>query len=109
MFAQTSGPGILGREPYPKGRQMETLLDVLRALADGLLRVGGIGQEAHQAIHDVINEHDEEHQAEASRAARFSDADAAELERLQAKQAAAEPGPADPVPASPLLGGGIAE
>jgi hypothetical protein len=88
---------------------MDTLLDVLRALADGLLRVGGIGQEAHTAIHEVINAHDQDHQAEQAKAAQFSDTDAAELRRLQAKQAAAEH-PAEPaaVPASPLLQTGTA-
>jgi hypothetical protein len=84
---------------------------VLRALADGLLRVGGLGQEAHQVIHEVINAHDEQHQAEANKAAQFSDADAAELARLEAKQAeagqaAAEPAP---VPASPLLSPGAGQ
>jgi hypothetical protein len=89
---------------------VETLLDVLRSLADGLLRVGGIGQEAHTAIHDVINAHDAGYQAEQSRAAQFSDADAAELARLQAKQqAAAEPAAAEPVATSPLLTGGPVE
>jgi len=89
---------------------MQTLLDVLRALADGLLRVGGIGQEAHVVMHDVINAHDQEHQAAVSKAAQFNDADAAELARLQEKQAAAER-PAEPVtppPSSPLLGTGTA-
>jgi hypothetical protein len=88
---------------------METLLDVLRGLADGLLRVGGIGQEAHTVMHDVINAHDEQHQAEQAKAAQFSDADAAELARLQAKQREAEqPADAAPVASSPLLGTGTA-
>lgn len=91
---------------------MTTLLDVLRALADAAFRVGGIGGDVHTAIHDVINAHDTEHQAEVSRAAQFSEADRAELERLQAKAAAAErpADPAEPAPASPLLNpGGAAE
>lgn len=89
---------------------METLLDVLRGLADGLLRVGGIGQEAHSLMHDVINAHDQEHQAEVTKAAQFSDADRAELARLQEKQREAEQPaePAAPVPSSPLLGPGTA-
>jgi hypothetical protein len=89
---------------------MDTLLDVLRALADGLLRVGGIGQEAHLAIQEVINAYDSDHQAEVAKAAQFSEDDAAELKRLQDKQAAAaEPAePADAPPASPLLSTGTA-
>jgi len=88
-----------------------TLLDVLRALADGLLRTGGIGQDVHQAIHEAVNEHDTEHQAALRKAAEFSDDDAAELARLQAKQqAAGRPAePAEPAPASPLLSPGGAE
>ena len=89
---------------------MGTLLDVLRVLADGLLRVGGIGQEAHTAMHEVINAHDSEHQAETARAAQFSDADAAELRRLQEKQAAADqPAESAPAPTSPLLSTGAPE
>jgi hypothetical protein len=89
---------------------MDTLLDVLRALADGLLRVGGIGQEAHVAMQEVINAYDSDHQAEVARAAQFSDTDAAELKRLQDKQAAAAepPEPAAEPPASPLLSTGTA-
>lgn len=90
---------------------METLLDVLRALADGLARVGGIGQDVHTAMHEVINAHDGAHQAEVTKAAQFSEADQAELARLQAKQAEAEQAAAEPapVPSSPLLGPGLAE
>jgi len=95
---------------------VDTLLDVLRAVVDGLLRVGGIGQEIHAAAHDVINAHDEDYQAAQRKAAEFSDADRAELERLQAKAAAAdrpadsEPADSEPAaPASPLLTGGAAE
>lgn len=84
---------------------MDTLLDVLRALADAAFRTGGIGGDVHQAIHEVINAHDSGHQAEVARAAEFSPADQAELERLQAKAAAAAAEPPEPaaVPASPLL------
>jgi hypothetical protein len=90
---------------------VETLLDVLRALADGLLRVGGIGQEAHTVMHEVINAHDQAHQADVAKAAAFSDADAAELARLQAKQAEADAPAAEPapVPASPLLSPGAGQ
>lgn len=88
---------------------MQTLLDVLRALADAAFRTGGIGGDVHAAIHDVINAHDSEHQAQAARAAEFSEADRAELDRLRAKQAAADAGEtAEPVPASPLLTPGTA-
>lgn len=86
---------------------METLLDVLRALADAAFRTGGIGGDVHQAIHEVINAHDSEHQAQVTKAAQFSEADRAELERLQAKAAAAErPAEPEPAPASPLLSAG---
>jgi hypothetical protein len=90
---------------------VNTLLDVLRAVVDGLLRVGGIGQEVHAAAHEVINAHDTDYQDAQRKAAEFSDSDRAELERLQAKAAAAER-PAEPEPAaptSPLLTGGGAE
>lgn len=89
---------------------MQTLLDVLRALADAAFRVGGIGGDVHQAIHEVINAHDSDHQAQVAQAEQFSAADRAELERLQAKQAAADQPaePAEPVPASPLLTPGTA-
>jgi hypothetical protein len=90
---------------------VDTLLDVLRSLADGVARVGGIGEDVRTAIHDVINAHDGAHQAEVNKAAQFSEADQAELARLQAKQAEAEQGAAEPapVPSSPLLGPGPAQ
>lgn len=86
---------------------LNTLLDVLRLLADGLVRVGGISETDHRRAHEVINENDQEVQDARAKAAAFSDDDAAELQRLLDKQRKAE-APAEPaaeVPASPLLPG----
>lgn len=86
---------------------MNTLLDVLRLLADGLVRVGGISEEAHRQAHEVINANDQDVQDERAKAAAFSPDDQAQLDALLAKQKAAE-APAEPpaqVPASPLLPG----
>lgn len=86
---------------------MNTLLDVLRLLADGLVRVGGISETDHRQAHEVIDSNDQDVQDQRAKAAAFSPDDQAQLDALLAKQAAAE-APAEPpaqVPASPLLPG----
>lgn len=67
---------------------METVYDVLRLILNGLRVVGGITEADHHTAHAIVDAEDP-HQA-AANAPSFSDTERAELERLQAKQQAAD-------------------
>jgi hypothetical protein len=81
---------------------MGTLADVFRLLLDGLKAVGGISETQHAQAHEIVNAHDDN--AEAHKPT-FSDVERAELDKLLAKQAAAE----GSTPAAPVAtpGGGF--
>lgn len=66
---------------------METLYDVIRLAVDGLRAVGGITERDHGTARAIVDAEDPN--MAAANAPTFNDTEAAELERLLAKQQAA--------------------
>jgi hypothetical protein len=91
-----------------------TVYDVLRALIDGVMRVGGITDAQHGDLHQTVNDADPEHAAAVERAKHtFTDEEQAQLAALLEKQqeaaayegtAAAPAAPSSPVAAAPYPG-----
>lgn len=90
---------------------LKSVYDVLRDVVDGLFRVGGVTDAAHAELTEAVNAADPA-AAEAAKQAEvtLSDQEAAELERLLAKQdAAAKAAEAAPPAAVAEPGGGFAQ
>lgn len=83
---------------------MNTVYDVLRALIDAVFRSGAVTDIQHAVMHEVVNGADPGvAEAKAKAETELSDAERAELDRLLAKQQAADAAAAAPAaePAAP--------